>query len=192
MAEPMMPAGAPPMPMGGDMPMDAGAMPPGPPVEGGGPEIPPPPPGGYSKSSVNDLVDALQAALKAVGKAIKKEMPEVPDVPAEAFAKGKLEMELPPWLAEELVTILGVASQVGGKQEGRYDLDVMAMLADDAGLDKLAIALELLARDKVLLDKMRQIAREGPGPAPAKKPVAKEEEVVEVTEEKPGTGAAFL
>lgn len=155
-----------------------------------GPEIPPPPPGGYSKNAVTDFVTALQKAVKAVGKALGKEMPEIPDVPDDAFVKGKLDAEVPEGMAGAAVVVLGAAASIGGKEEGRYDLDVLSLLADDAGLDRLSIALELVARDKVMLDKLREIARQGPGPTASPPPPAAAKTTVQPPA-KPMSGAAF-
>ena len=165
------------MPQPADMPpeMPADAMPPGgppmegPPMEGPPPggasdnpvaevQAPPPPAEGYSEKCVKDLLKALGLALKAATKAMGREAPSVPEAPAEVF---------------EIAMLLMMASQIGGKHEGRYDVDLMELLASDDGLDRLATLLELLSKDKVLLSALKEAQKA----APAKGPVAETEEV---------------
>lgn len=180
------------MPQPADMPpeMPADAMPPGgppmegPPMEGPPPggasdnpvaevQAPPPPAEGYSEKCVKDLLKALGLALKAATKAMGREAPSVPEAPAEVFEKGKMRQPFPGVIVQEIAMLLMMASQIGGKHEGRYDGDLMELLASDDGLDRLATLLELLSKDKVLLSALKEAQKA----APAKGPVAETEEV---------------
>jgi len=125
-----------------------------------------PPPGGYAVKAVNELIDALSMAMKAVAKALGQEAADLPPVPKEVIKAGKVEQPIPPDIIKAVADILAMAAAVGGSQEGRYDLDVESLLSDDAGLGKLAIALELLAKDKTLLAKIKDVLVQGGGKAP--------------------------
>jgi hypothetical protein len=130
-----------------------------------------PPPEGYSKKSLDALVDALNAALAAVAKALKskEKPPELPEVPKEAVQDGRVNVAIPAAYVEAIANLLMMARQVGGSVEGRYDLDVESLLGSDEGIDKLAVALELVARDKMLLARVKDtVAAEGKAAPPAK------------------------
>lgn len=180
----MMPPEAMPMQSGaGGPPSAKGGMGGGMPPEGEAApmQAPAPPPQGYSKKKVVGLNDALHKALDAVGKATKAQMPQLQDkVPDEMFEGGYFKQPIPAAVLDLVVKLLAVANDIGGKMEGRYAVDVMSMLADDAGLEKLAVLLELIARDKVLLGRMKE-AQKAAGKAPA--PAAKKPEIEEVEEE---------
>jgi hypothetical protein len=136
-------------------------------------QAPPPPAEGYSEKCVKDLLKALGLALKAATKAMGREAPSVPEAPAEVFEKGKMRQPFPGVIVQEIAMLLMMASQIGGKHEGRYDGDLMELLASDDGLDRLATLLELLSKDKVLLSALKEAQKA----APAKGPVAETEEV---------------
>lgn len=146
-------------------------------------EVPPPPPGGYSKKALDEVVDALEMALNAVEKALKKPLSKLDRVPKEAVVKGKVDVPFPAAYAAEIVTLLATASSVGGSMAGRYDVDVESMLGGDEGLERLAMVLELLAGDKTFLARVKDIMSRVPAAvvspsskAPAPPPVEKKGE----------------
>lgn len=146
--------------------MPAAPMPPAMPAESmkgeeAPPMAPPPPADGYSERSVRDLLDALGMALKAMTKAMGREAPALPEPPKDTFVKGKMMSALPSFLVQEVAMILSVAAQLGGKVEGRYDVDVAPLFENDPGLEKLAVLLELVAKDKVLLSELKEAQKAG-------------------------------
>lgn len=147
--------------------------PPMPPADEGGipmVEAPEPPPDGYEKYCIVDLVKATNAAMKATTKALGKDAPpdiEPPD--AKAYDKGVFRGKLLPVLVTEIAMLLSVASQIGGKQEGRYDIDLQEHLATTDGVDRLATLLELMAKDKPFLAGLKEAQKAGPMPPPAPK-----------------------
>jgi hypothetical protein len=153
----------------------------GPPADMGPPEVaaPPPPAEGYSEKCVKDLLKALGLALKAATKALGREEPALPTPPKEVFEKGKMRQPLPAFIVQEIAMLLDVAAKLGGKVEGRYDVDIMELLASDDGIDRLSVLLELFAKDKVLLAALKEAQKAGPVGGPPEMEEA--EEVVEET-----------
>lgn len=143
-----------------DMPAPAAAAP-----ESAAPEAPvapPPPAEGYSERAVKDLAKALGVALKAFMSALgKKGAPEVPEPGKELFEKGKMMAPLPAFVVQEVMMILGAAAQLGGKVEGRYDVDVMPMFESDDGIEKITDLLTMAAKDKVLLAAIKEQVKGG-------------------------------
>lgn len=119
----------------------------------------PAPEDGYSKRTILDLAEGLQKSMSAVAKATHNDAGEVPDVPDEAFQKGRFLSALPAGIVKTICDLLKMAAQVGGKVEGRYDGDILEMLSTDEGAKKVAILLELVAKDKVLLQKIADAFR---------------------------------
>lgn len=123
-------------------------------------EAPPAPPEGYSERTIKDLAKSLGGALKAIMGAMgSKEIPEVPDPDKALFEKGKMMRPLPAFVVQEVMMLISAAAQVGGKVEGRYDVDVPALLATDEGLEKLIVLLELIPKDKPLLASIKEAAK---------------------------------
>lgn len=135
-----------------------------------------PPPEGYTKRAIKEIADGLQTAMSAIAKAAKTEAGEVPEVTDDLFEKGHMMMPLPPWLIENVCTIIQLADQLGGKMEGRYAVDCLALLATEEGVRKLGTLLDLIAKDKVLLQKIADTMR-------AKATMPPKTEKVEETEE---------
>jgi hypothetical protein len=121
---------------------------------------------------MDEVVDALEMALNAVEKALRKPLSKLERVPGEAVVKGKVDAPFPAAYAAEIATLLATASSVGGGMEGRYDVDVESMLGSDEGLGKLAIVLELLARDKTFITRVKDIMSRGPAAVAAPPPRA--------------------
>ena len=135
-----------------------------------GPMAPPPPPEGYSERTIKDLAKALGLSLNAVMGAMgAKDIPAVPEPDKALFTKGKMMAPLPAFVVQEVAMLIGAAAQMGGKVEGRYDVDVPAMLADDAGLEKLTDLLKLIVKDKPLLAAIKEAAKAAPAMAEGKK-----------------------
>jgi len=149
--------------------------------EGAPPEVaaPPAPAEGYSEKCVKELMKALGLALKAATKALGREAPSLPTPPKEVFEKGKMRQPLPAFIVQEIAMLLTVAAKIGGKVEGRYDVDLTELLASDEGLDRLAVVLELFAKDKVLLAALKEAQKAGPVGGPPE--MEESEEVVEET-----------
>ena len=166
---PLAPA-APAMPPVEEMPMEAAP----PPAEAEVLMIEPPP-DGYSKRAIKEIADGLQAAMDAISKAAKTEGGEVPEVPDELFEKGQMLAPLPEWLVEQVKTLIELSNQLGGKVEGRYAVDVLTLLATEAGVRSIGTLLDLVAKDKVLLQKIADTMR-AKATMPSK---PKEEEMVE-------------
>jgi hypothetical protein len=122
-------------------------------MEGGNYTVPAPE-DGYPKRVITDLRDGLQAAMTAIAKATHQPAGEVPEVPDEAFTKGRFLTPIPPSIVKAICDILKTAAMIGGKVEGRYDGDCAQMLATEEGAKKVVIMLELAAKDKVLLQKI--------------------------------------
>lgn len=175
-------------------------MEPATPAESGVPEVvvPDAPPDGYKKYCIVDLVKATNAAMKAATKAMGKDAPpEIEPPDAKAYDKGVFRGKLLPVLVTEIATLLAVASKIGGKQEGRYDIDLQEHLATTDGVDRLATLLELMAKDKVFLDGLKEAQkagpmREGPGKEGSSAHEAGESPATEAAEgaAKPGEEAA--
>jgi len=136
-----------------------------------------PPPEGYSKRAIMEIADGLQSAMKAIGKAAKTEAGEVPEVPDALFEKGKMMAPLPDWLIKQVCELLTLADKLGGKMEGRYAVDCMALLATEEGVRKLGTLLDLIAKDKVLLQKVADTMRaKAMAPPMEKEPMDTEED----------------
>lgn len=168
--------------MPAQMPAEKNAMPPK-------VEAPPAPPNGYSERSVRDLVKAVGNALKMVSKALGREAPPMPEPPKELFVKKVMNQPLPAFMVEEIANLLALGAQIGGKQEGRYDVDLAEMLADSDGLERLIVVLELMAKDKALLANVKEAAKSAPMPA-EKETVVEETEEVTTDPETPGEAHA--
>ena len=166
-----MPAATPPAPPMAPPSAPASAPPPV--------EPPPAPVDGYEEYCVRDLLKAVNNALSAVSKALGREAPKPPEPPKELFVKKKMMQPLPAFLVEEVANLLALASQVGGKQPGRYDVDLGSLLATSDGVDKVSDILNLMAKDKMLLDGIKAAAKAGNAAPPPPAKGAKPEEVVE-------------
>ena len=105
-----------------------------------------------------------------------------------------MRVAFPAPIANMIAMVVEAAKMVGGKVEGRYEVvDLAALLSSDAGLEELSVLLELIAKDKVLHQRLKEAAKAAPTVEPPKEKFEVGSTTEETTDEASQPGAeAFM